>query len=319
MAIQNTILHGTQLKSNTIPVINNPKVIIPGRFENRMTKLSLNDDILSKHLMLIGGTGCGKSNTFYHMVSSLKKQMTKDDVMIIFDTKGDFYQKFYDTNKDYVIGNSRTYRSQSVSWNVFKEITVNGYNEDNLEELYLFSREIAKGFIEGKQSQQQPFFVNAATEVLTAVLYQALWCNMDEPVEIKTQNLSNATLSRLFDLWEVSDFCRFISTNEKLKSTLALIGMPMVDDDGQYIMDDDGNQVFRSGDNAQNSVYTEILIAIRDILIGVFAQEGKFSVQKFVRQKGGHTLFIEYDLAMGSVLSPIYRMLFCKKLFLSNI
>ena len=235
--------------------------------------------------------------------------MTKGDVMIIFDTKGDFYQKFYDANKDYVIGNSRTYRSQSVSWNVFREITVNGYTEDNLEELYLFSREIAQGFFEEKQSQQQPFFVNAATEVLTAVLYQALWCNMDEPVEIKTQNLSNETLSRLFDLWEVSDFCRFISTNEKLKSTLALIGMPMVDDDGQYIFDDDGNQVFRSGDEAQNSVYTEILIAIRDILIGVFAQEGKFSVQKFVRQKGGHTLFIEYDLAMGSVLSPIYRML----------
>ena len=175
--------------------------------------------------------------------------MTKGDVMIIFDTKGDFYQKFYDANKDYVIGNSRTYRSQSVSWNVFREITVNGYTEDNLEELYLFSREIAQGFFEEKQSQQQPFFVNAATEVLTAVLYQALWCNMDEPVEIKTQNLSNETLSRLFDLWEVSDFCRFISTN------------------------------------------------------------GKFTVQKFVRQKGSHTLFIEYDLAMGSVLSPIYRML----------
>ena len=309
MAIQTSILHGSQLKSNTIPVITDGKITVPGRYNNRLHNLALSDDILSKHLMLIGGTGCGKTNTFYHMVSALKRQMTNDDVMVIFDTKGDFYQKFYDSKKDVVIGNSRIYRSKSESWNIFKEITVNGYNEANMPELYLYSREIAKAFFEGKKSDSQPFFVNAATEVLTAIFYQALWCNLESSVADKTQNLTNKKIRELFDLWNVSDFCRFISSNDELKSTLSLIGMPELDDEGNYLVDEDGNMIYRSGDEAQNSVYTEVLIAIRDILIGVFAQEGKFSIQNFVRQKGSRTLFIEYDLALGSVLSPIYRLM----------
>ena len=166
MAIQTSILHGSQLKNNPIPAIPNGKITVPGRYENRLYNLALSDDILSKHLMLIGGTGCGKTNTFYHMVSALKRQMTNDDVMVIFDTKGDFYQKFYDAKKDAVIGNSRIYRSQSESWNIFKEITINGYTEANMPELYLYSREIAKAFFEGKKSDSQPFFVNAATAVI---------------------------------------------------------------------------------------------------------------------------------------------------------
>ena len=208
-----------------------------------------------------------------------------------------------------MIGNSRIYRSKSESWNIFKEITVNGYNEANMPELYLYSREIAKAFFEGKKSDSQPFFVNAATEVLTAIFYQALWCNLESSVADKTQNLTNKKIRELFDLWNVSDFCRFISSNDELKSTLSLIGMPELDDEGNYLVDEDGNMIYRSGDEAQNSVYTEVLIAIRDILIGVFAQEGKFSIQNFVRQKGSRTLFIEYDLALGSVLSPIYRLM----------
>jgi ABC-type lipoprotein export system ATPase subunit len=44
--------------------------------------------------MLIGGTGCGKTTLFYHFVSQIKRNMTKDDIMIIFDSKGDFYSKF---------------------------------------------------------------------------------------------------------------------------------------------------------------------------------------------------------------------------------
>lgn len=35
-----------------------------------------------------------------------------------------------------------------------------------------------------------------------------------------------------------------------------------------------------------------------------------FSIRNFVRAKGGKVLFIEYDLAIGSVLTPIYRLFF---------
>jgi len=49
---------------------------------------------------------------------------------------------------------------------------------------------------------------------------------------------------------------------------------------------------------------------IRDLFLGVFAEHGTFSIRNFVRKKGGRALFIEYDLAIGSVLTPIYKLMF---------
>jgi type IV secretory pathway TraG/TraD family ATPase VirD4 len=40
-----------------------------------------------------------------------------------------------------------------------------------------------------------------------------------------------------------------------------------------------------------------------------FRRAGDFSVRKFVRAKGGRGLFIEYDIAIGSRLLPVYRVL----------
>lgn len=65
------------------------------------------------------------------------------------------------------------------------------------------------------------------------------------------------------------------------------------------------------GDGEQSQgVLSEMYSVIRDILIGVFAERGGFSIRNFVRAKGGKVLFIEYDLAIGSVLTPIYRLFF---------
>ena len=78
---------------------------VPGSFQGRPCKFGITDDVLSKHILLVGGTGCGKTNLFYHMVSQIKSRMTNNDVMLVFDSKGDFYSKFY-ANNDIVIGNS---------------------------------------------------------------------------------------------------------------------------------------------------------------------------------------------------------------------
>jgi type IV secretory pathway TraG/TraD family ATPase VirD4 len=65
------------------------------------------------------------------------------------------------------------------------------------------------------------------------------------------------------------------------------------------------------GDNAQSQgVLSERFSVMREILIGVFAQKGNFSIRDFVRKKGNKTLFIEYDLSIGSILTPVYRLMF---------
>lgn len=46
---------------------------------------------------------------------------------------------------------------------------------------------------------------------------------------------------------------------------------------------------------------------VRETFLGGFSQPGEFSIRSFVRAKGGHAAFIEYDIEKGYVLKPIYR------------
>ena len=77
----------------------NPIIKISGTFNGTRDYFSLGEDILSKHMLMIGGTGCGKTNVFFHIIDQLKRQMTPNDVMIIFDTKEDFYKQFFDKSR----------------------------------------------------------------------------------------------------------------------------------------------------------------------------------------------------------------------------
>ena len=61
------------------------------------------------------------------------------------------------------------------------------------------------------------------------------------------------------------------------------------------------------GSEQAQGVISEMYSVIRDLFIGVFALKGDFSIRRFVRGRGGRVLFLEYDLAIGNVLTPIYR------------
>lgn len=41
-----------------------------------------------------------------------------------------------------------------------------------------------------------------------------------------------------------------------------------------------------------------------------FGLDGRFSVRKFVKEKAGRTLFVEYDLSCGSTFIPMYKVMF---------
>ena len=83
--------------------------------------------------------------------------MTADDVMIIFDAKGDFYNSFYRPG-DVVISNDYTAtESGGVDyWNVFNEIENDEHMEENIVEISkaLFHQKLEK--------TNQPFCPNAA-------------------------------------------------------------------------------------------------------------------------------------------------------------
>jgi len=161
------VFDGNKLYNNPIQYqVNNPKCAFVGiDTGDRSLTVPLDDELLSRHIMFLGGIGTGKTNAFEQVISQLRRNMTNDDVMIIFDTKGDFYNSFYQTG-DIVISNDETATGASGVdyWNIFNEIENDEHMEANIVEISktLFSQKLEK--------TSQPFFPNAAKDLFGAVL-----------------------------------------------------------------------------------------------------------------------------------------------------
>lgn len=288
--ISNNLLYGSVLRSNRPPTLTNGLVKLPGKFNNQATHFFLDEGMLSKHSLLIGGTGCGKTTLFYHFMSQIKKKMTSDDVMIVFDSKGDFYSKFGKPG-DLVIGNSPQYYQNSQRWNIYKEILADGWDK---ERYFLNAQEISKSFFkEAKTKTSNVFFPNAAKDVLSAILCTFLLsADEDDPPRGKspsTQYFYNDVLLDFINTRTAEEMADALSCFPDFTSTLA------------YISD---------GTEQAQGVLSEMYSVVKELFVGVFAGHGTFSIRDFVRKKGGRTLFIEYDLSIGSVLTPMYSLLF---------
>ena len=287
MAVGKNVLQGTSVSKNGLPPMPaGPSLILRGEFNGKRAEFGLSEDLISKHMMLVGGTGCGKSTLFYHIIEQIKKKMTRDDVMIIFDSKGDFYSKFYSQN-DCVIGNSPQYTKQSQKWNVYKEILADGWDE---RQIMMNTQEICKAMFDErtKNNSSNPFFPNAARDLLAAILVSIIRIAEGDKNFIN-ENFYNNRIKEYLDASSSDTICDLFDGFQDMRAVMSYI----------------------EGDSAQSQgVLAEMFSVVRDLFVGVFAEKGKFSMRNFVRQKGGRTLFIEYDLAIGSVLTPVYKMLF---------
>ena len=242
-------------------------------------QIPFDESLLSRHIMFLGSIGTGKTNAISQVISQLRDNLTNDDVMIVFDSKGDFYNEFYRQGIDVVISND----SKAIGvdgkrdyWNLINEIERDSNMEDNIIE-------IAKTlFSEKLQRTQQPFFPNAAKDLFSAVLFH---CCRDDKLET-----NNADLREFFDGASIKGFKDLLSLHDDLKAMSSYI--------------DEG------ASNQSLGVLSELQQLIREIFIGNFKKEGTLSMRQLVRAKGGRIIFIEYDLGIGSMLSPIYRLLF---------
>ena len=88
--------------------IPNPRCFLSG-FDASSNRVAIpfNEETLGRHLMLLGGSGTGKTNALCQIIRQLRDTMRGDEVMILFDTKGDFYREFYRPG-DIVISNDKT-------------------------------------------------------------------------------------------------------------------------------------------------------------------------------------------------------------------
>lgn len=251
--------------------------------QNIHREIPISANILSRHIMLLGGIGTGKTNAFFQMISQIKEQLTQDDVMIIFDTKGDFYQEFYEKG-DVVISNDHTAVGPDGNpdyWNIFNEVASG-------EQQYASVMEIAKSlFKEACENTNQVFFPNAARDIFMSVMLHFLRYSRDVN---DYKYLNNDSLVDFIKSKTSSDLRDMLYSYPDMRAMTS------------YIASDDSAQT--------QGVLSEMQQVIREIFVGNFAKEGTLGLRDLVRKKGGRKIFIEYDLSYGELLTPIYSLMF---------
>jgi len=246
-------------------------------------RFSLSEKLLSQHLLLLGGIGSGKTNTFNQILQSLIPQMTNRDVMVIFDTKGDFYKEFYRPG-DIVISNDSTARGANGVdyWNLLNEIEDDGRIDENVIEIAntLFADKL--------KDSKDSFFPNAAKDIVSAIIFHFAKLKSRRPVD-------NSALSNFF---------KTATKNEDIKTKITGV-LDMYTNFSamkSYIPDQSKGQA--------EGVIAEIQQVIRQVFVGNFAKQGSLSLRQLIRAKGGKRIFIEYDIGIGSMLAPIYTLMF---------
>jgi len=274
-----SVLHGNRLHQDpeNLPAIQMPLLTFYDQKSN--AALAFDENLLSRHMLLLGGIGTGKTNTFYQIIRQLRYKMNANDTMIIFDTKGDFIKHFV-LPGDVVISNDDESgrqtqgKPQSDFWNIFNEISQDDQQNADIIEI---SKTL---FDERIKSSQNPFFPSAAKDLFSALLM--ICCRKKMPADNKT----------------ISDLI-FYSSAAHIRELLA--GYPDLLSMTTYIADDRSLQT--------QGVMSELQQIARELFIGNFARPGSLSIRQLVRQKQGKAVFIEYDLGVGSLLTPIYRLL----------
>lgn len=241
-------------------------------------EIPLIDDVFGRHMLLLGGIGTGKTNAIFQMLSQLQQSMTANDVMLIFDTKGDYYKEFYRPGDIVISNDDKATGPQGPDfWNLFNEVEANESLEENLIEI---TRTL---FFEKVQRSSQPFFPNAARDLLMAILLH--FSRGGDP-----DVMNNRSLRSFLNRSPSADIRVMLQAHDDLKAMVS------------YIADDRSPQT--------QGVISELQQTAREVFVGNFRRAGTLSMRKAIRGKGGRMIFVEYDLGIGNMLTPVYRLLF---------
>ena len=252
------------------------KIYLPVMTARGVEHIYLTEKELSKHVLALGGIGSGKTNLIDLLVSQIVSSLTPDDVVVIFDTKGDFLKKFGKPG-DIVFGNLTSLPSgiESAKWNIYRDIMI---DDEHINENLL---EVCKTlFLERSLHNNNPFFPNAARDLLYGVMLANIR-SKDRTV------MNNQALLQYFQALDIEKLRELLSKHKDLKSC----------------------QYYIEGKNVQTQgVVSEVVQLVREVFIDNFALVGNTSIRECVRNKG-KKIFIEYDLGIGNTLTPIYRLL----------
>ncbi len=239
--------------------------------------LVLDDRVFEAPTLLLGTVGSGKSFLLEEIMAPiLKHAEDKQENAIIFCAKPDSLK--YKRPNDIVISVDAT--NPNACWNIFRELRAS----NNVE---LTARDIAKSLTQDQHSETQPFFENAANDLL----FNSIMCMYEEEME-KCESYTN---------WHLVDFLSKTSVNngELTWKELAKLRPKRFNHINDYLGDNLGQGY---------GVVSELRTLIHDCFWGSFCSDcGEFSAIEALKT-GGKRIFLYYDYANASEASiKIFR------------
>ncbi len=295
-------IEGLELKHTISPAIISKASAHKGvMLQGAKFNLPLIPPIFSQHILFSGGIGSGKTNAINQIVQQLIEKRTQNDVVVIFDSKGDFLQKFgHKVSDKVVISNDQ---NATTTWNMFNEALID-YKKLGVKSLDENLMELASSLFQTiiEKDSNNPFFTLASKNIFYGLLKLLANKYLTEHLQGNKKKINNKVIYELSKL-DSSKIANMFNEPAQQKDLAQLIYYL-----GRMKKDKDGNPVLSENDQGASVIATLRNVLI-DIFKGKFADTGDFSIREFVRAKGGRFLFIEYDLSQGRVLAPIYKVM----------
>lgn len=265
-------------------------------FQNPKTQkiFGINKDMLAYGLIAIGAPGTGKTNFLNMTLDRMLATMQSTDIIIIFDTKGDYLETFGSRIPDsdkIVIGNGEAYRRVTFYHNIFAEVMPRGkdrklvYTPESDED----ALNLCEQLFQSMNSETQPIFPTMAEQVVAAVMvyFMRTYWRKDQ------SKLNNKEFINFFTH----------STNDDLKKVFEL----------EYMSDQHSCIDYISGKgNQTQGVNSYVGSVLKKMFVGPFAQADparEFSMRDIIYSGKKKVVFIEYDLCKGKLLAPMYGLL----------
>lgn len=290
-------IFGQSIRENPVPVWtadreHHPFITFRNAKSGKMIGISKN--MLSYGLLTFADPGGGKTNLLNMVLARLLVTQDHNDIIIIFDTKGDYLREFGNLipdNDQIVIGAGEEYSEITGYHNIFKEIMPCGqdgklvYTEDSDIDAF----DIAKQLFQKMGSEMQPVFPAMAEQIFAGILvyFMRTYWRSDQ------KKLNNRELITFLSA----------STNEELKAVFELNYMKDYHNCVNYIANK-GNQT-----QGVNSYIGSIL---KEMFVGPFIEcdpAREFSMWDIVSGSEKKVIFIEYDLKRGEALAPMNGVL----------
>ena len=242
------------------------------------TGIALNDPMMGRHVLYIGGIGTGKTVGLSALIKTIRGGLKPDDVMVFFDTKGDYYEAFHQPGDAVIAATTAAEYEGQVSWNLFEEFRDVPLGREVDDEIL----EVCNGLFSSlmENAGDNAYFANAARDVFVALvtaMYRESADRSNKDIRMLVGGMTIPEMHELLDKPENGDLrgAKHYIAKEGANSTMATMAFMQ-----QVIQES-----FRSS----------------------FGRVGDFSIRRFVRAKGARALFLEYDIASGTMLAPIYK------------